>query len=154
MKNKSFWDSLVNAIDGIVKSVQREKNLRFHMVVADLICIFAYFYGLDRLSWAVLILAIMLVLSAETINTAIEQAVDTATHEIKPSAKLAKDAAAGAVLLTAVGAVLIGVCLFGDIDRITYTLKIIFTNMKILIPCLINAAIDIAFLLGLKIKKK
>lgn len=153
MKNKCFLSSLINAADGIWKAVLREHNLRFHIVIANLICIFAYFYGLDRLSWAVLFTAIAIVISAELLNTAVEQAVDTATHEIKPSAKLAKDVAAGAVLTAAVCAVLVGVCLFGRGDKITYTLKTIFTDYKKLIPCLLIGIADLCFLFGFKKRK-
>ena len=63
-------------------------------MIAVLISIFAYFYGINRTEWAVLILTIGAVISAELINTALEQAVNTATEKILPSAKLAKDALA------------------------------------------------------------
>lgn len=129
--------SFCYAFSGILKAIKNECHLRFHIMIAVLISIFAYFYGINRLEWAVLLLSIGLVIGAELLNTAIERAVDTATDEIKPSAKFAKDAAAGAVLVFAVASVFVGICLFGNIEKIGITLTKIFTTPKILIPCLI-----------------
>lgn len=154
MKNKSFLKSLNHALDGIFNSCREERNLRFHIVIANLICVFAYLYGIDSSKWAILFLAIALVISAELFNTAVEKAVDTATKEHNPNAKLSKDAAAGAVLFSAVMSVIIGVCIFDDTAQITYTLKRIFTEAKILIPCLILGISDGLFLLKFKIKQK
>ncbi|MBQ6907338.1 MAG: diacylglycerol kinase family protein [Clostridia bacterium] len=124
------------AFSGILQAIKNEGHLRFHIMIAVLISIFAYFYGINRLEWAVLLLSIGLVIGAELLNTAIERAVDTATDEIKPSAKFAKDASAGAVLVFAIVSVLVGICLFGNIEKIGITLTKIFTTPKILLPCL------------------
>lgn len=153
MKNKSFLKSLSHALDGIFTSCREERNLRFHIVIANLICVFAFLYGIDSVKWGILFLAIALVISAELFNTAIEKAVDTATKEQNPDAKLAKDAAAGSVLFSAIMSVIIGVCIFDDTAQITYTLKRIFTEAKILIPCIILGILDVLFLLKFKNKK-
>ena len=145
--------SFLHAFSGIYNAVKKEAHLRFHIVIGNLICIFAYFYGIDRTQWAVLLLTIFAVMSAELLNTAIEKAVDTATSDIMPTAKLSKDAAAGGVLVMAVCAILVGVCLFGDMMRILDTLTRIFTNLKILIPCLIVGVLDLLFLFFFKEKK-
>lgn len=137
--------SFYHAVEGIFGAIRREGHLRFHIMIAALISIFAHFYGISRIEWAILIVAISLVIGAELINTAIEQSVNTATTEIKPSAKLAKDAAAGAVLVFAVIAVLVGICLFGDISKIAETLKLIFTTPKILTPCLLAGVLLLIF---------
>ena len=134
------------AIEGIVSAIRSEKHLRFHIVVANLICVFAKCYGISNVEWAVLLLCIFSVVSAELFNTAVERAVDTATSEIKPTAKLAKDASAGAVLVICISAVLVGVCLFGDFEKIGATLIHIFTDVRILIPCLVLGILDIVFL--------
>lgn len=139
--NMSFY----YAFEGIFRAVRRECHLRFHIMIAVLISIFAYFYGISRFEWAVLLLSISSVIGAELINTAVEQAVDTATTEIKPSAKFAKDVSAGAVLVFAVFAVLTGVCLFGDTKKIGSTLTLIFKNPRILIPCLIIGILLLIF---------
>lgn len=134
------------AIEGILSAIRSETHLRFHIVIANLICVFAKYYGISNFEWAVLLLCIFAVISAELLNTAIERAVDTATSEIKPIAKLSKDASAGAVLVLCIGAVLVGVCLFGDFAKIGETLVHIFTNVRILIPCLVIGILDIVFL--------
>ena len=137
--------SFYHAFEGIYRAVRREGHLRFHIMIAVLISIFAYFYGISRTEWAVLVLAIGAVIGAELMNTAVEKAVDTTTDEIKPSAKLSKDAAAGAVLLSAVFSVVIGICLFGNGGKIADTLKLIFTTPEILIPCLIIGILLLIF---------
>lgn len=134
------------AIDGIISAIRSEKHLRFHIVIANLICVFAYFYGISKAEWAVLLLCIFVVISAELFNTAIERAVDIATSEIKPLAKISKDASAGAVLVLCIGAILVGVCLFGDFTKIGITLIHIFTSGRILVPCLALGILDIVFL--------
>ena len=139
--------SFYHAFCGIIASVRSEAHLRFHIMIAVLISIFAYFYRLDAFGWALLLLTIGAVISAELFNTAIEKAVDTATSEIMPSAKLAKDAAAGAVLVLAVCSIFVGIALFGDINRIWDTLKYIFTSAKVLISCLITGTVLLLFVI-------
>ena len=136
-----------HALEGIFTAIRCEAHLRFHIVIANLIAVFAYFYGISKIEWAVLVLCSFAVISAELLNTAIERAVDTATCEIRPDAKLAKDAAAGAVLVLAAASVLVGICLFGNIQKISATLVHIFTSPKILIPCLVLGIGDILFLI-------
>ncbi len=114
--------SFYHAFEGIFASIRREKHLRFHIVIANLIAVFAYFYGISRVEWAILIICAASVIAAELDNTALESAVDTATREIRPDAKLAKDAAAGAVLALSAASLLVGVCLFGNLDKIKTTL--------------------------------
>lgn len=135
------------AVEGIISAIRSEAHLRFHIVIANLICIFAKCYGISRAEWAVLLLCIFSVISAELMNTAVEKAVDTATSEINPIAKISKDASAGAVLVLSIGAVLVGVCLFGDLEKIGITLVHIFTDFRILIPCLVIGILDIVFLI-------
>jgi diacylglycerol kinase len=139
--------SFYHAIEGIFRAIKTEAHLRFHIMIATLISIFAHFYGINRFEWAVLILTICAVISAELFNTALEQAVNTATEKIMPSAKFAKDASAGAVLLLAAASVFVGVCLFGNGERILVTLKFIFTTGKVLIPCLFIGFILLGFVI-------
>lgn len=139
--------SFYHALEGFFWAVRGEKNLRVHIAIANLIVVFAYFYGLSRLGWTALILCIGLVISAELFNTGIEKAVDTATGEINPIAKIAKDTSAAGVLVLAVTSLFVGVCLFGDLERIFATLIHIFTNAKILVPCLVLGILDILFLI-------
>ena len=145
MKNTGILKSFKNAVCGIFEALKSERNLRFHFMIANLIIIFAYFYKITALEWAVLFLTIGLVFCAELINTAVENAVDTATREISKTAKLAKDASAGAVLVCAVISVVIGFMLFFDIQKITDTLTYIFSTPHILTVCLIIGVLDVIF---------
>ncbi len=139
--------SFYYALRGILDAVSAEKNLRFHIAIANLIAVFAYFYGISKIEWMMLLVCITLVIAAELINTAIERAVDTATGEILPTARLAKDAAAGAVLVLSVLSVILGMFMFGNMERIGNTLLHIFTTPQILIPCLVLGILDVLFLI-------
>lgn len=139
--------SFYHAVCGFLGAIRSEAHLRFHIMIAVLISIFAHFYGISRTEWAVLIVTIGAVIGAELFNTALEQAVNTATDEIKPSAKFAKDASAGAVLSLAVMSVFVGMCLFGNGERILDTLKYIFATKSILLPCLSVGFILLGFVI-------
>ncbi len=146
MKNKSFTNSFNNAFSGVLATIKNERNVRIHLSVANLIVIFAYFYGITNVEWAVLFSAISCVIGAELINTAIENAVDTSTNEICETARLAKDSAAGAVLLFAIASIIVGFMLFFDIEKIYATLSYIFSNLWILTGCLTVGILDIIFI--------
>ncbi len=139
--------SFYHAFEGIWNTIKEESHLRFHISLAILITIFAYFYGITKSEWAILFLTIGAVISSEIINTAIERTVDTATNEILPLAKRAKDAGAGAVLVLSITAIVVGFCLFGNVDRIINTLTLIFTSLKILIPCIILGVLLLVFVI-------
>lgn len=146
MKNTGFLQSLSHAAAGFWAAIKRERNLRFHLTVTNLLCVFAYHYGLGRTEWAALVLTITLVIGAELMNTAVEKAVDTATRQRRLDAKHAKDIAAAAVLTTAAGAVVIGLLLFGEPERLIKTLEKIFTTPGILVPVLFLVCLDLCFL--------
>ena len=147
LKNKSMIQSFKNAFWGMIRPFRTEINLRIHFMIGNLIILFAYFYGLSRVEWAVLILTIALVFCAELFNTAIENSVDTATKEYRKTAKIAKDTAAGAVLFSAICAVLVGFFLFFDPQKICGVLTYIFTSPKALIPGVILGLADILFVI-------
>ena len=123
-----FLKSFYYAAGGIGKAFLRERNLRIHFAAANIVCAFAVSYGLEKTEWVCLILTIAAVFAAELMNTAVEAAVDTACEEYTKTAGLAKDAAAGAVLVTAAGAVAVGIFLFGDASRIAQTFRAIAEN--------------------------
>lgn len=112
---KDFFKAFGYAWQGIAHTVKTQRNFRFHIVAAVYVTAFSLFYELTREEYVLLALTFSSVMSAELINTAIEAAVDLCSPEHHKLAKLAKDAAAGAVLVTAIFAVVIGVLLFGDI---------------------------------------
>ena len=86
--------------------------MRFHFTAAVIVLVAAVWVGVDRIELAALLISISFVLIAEMVNSALETAVDMATTTFDPLAKLAKDVAAGAVLIAAVNAVAVGYLVF------------------------------------------
>jgi diacylglycerol kinase len=108
----AFFRSFGYAAKGVWRMIQKERNFRFHLVAAAYILGFAPRFLQSRGEWAVLILTVCAVLGLELVNTAVEHTVDLACPERHPKAAAAKDIAAAAVLICAVGAVGVAVCLF------------------------------------------
>ena len=101
------------AFAGLSYCFRTQRNFRIHIAFAIAATLLGLFLGLTWVEWAVLVATFVLVLSAEMVNTMIEALVDLVTLEYHPLAKIAKDVAAGVVLLTATGAVLVGLVIFG-----------------------------------------
>ncbi len=110
--SRPFVRSLLDALRGIRFAVGAERNLRIHLVVALAAVALGLAVGLGPGQWGLLALTIALVVAAELFNSALEAAVDLACPRRDPLAGRAKDLAAGGVLVTAVGALAVGVCLF------------------------------------------
>src|SRR5438552_1234999 len=108
----SIIQSFNYAIEGVVHVLRTQRNMRVHFAVAVAVLAIAAAVGVTKLELIALLLAIAFVLIAEMINTAIEGAIDAATTSFDPMAKLAKDIAAGAVLIASVNAVAIGYLVF------------------------------------------
>ena len=92
--------------------LRTQRNMRIHFLIAALVLIAALLSGVDKMELIALLLAIAFVLIAEMLNTAVEAAVDVATTSFDPMAKLAKDIAAGAVLIATAVAVAVGYLVF------------------------------------------
>ncbi|MBW2688786.1 MAG: diacylglycerol kinase [Deltaproteobacteria bacterium] len=107
-KPKGFIGSLNCAIEGILWAVKTQRHMLFHLVAAILVLVGALFLRLTLHEFALLALAITLVLFAELVNTAIEVVVDLVSPDFHPLAQRAKDVAAGAVLLASAGALVLG----------------------------------------------
>jgi diacylglycerol kinase len=101
------------ALQGIIYGIKSSPNMKIHLLAAVLVFLAAGAVKVTRIEWALLSLAVFMVLTAETINTSLERSVDLASPEIHPIAKVSKDVAAGAVLLAALNAVVIGWLVFG-----------------------------------------
>ena len=96
----------------MIHALRTQRNLWIHFAIAVGVLIAALAFGVTKLELMVLLLAITFVLVAELVNTAIEAAVDVASTSFDPMAKLAKDIAAGAVLIAALNAVAVGYLVF------------------------------------------
>lgn len=106
--------SISYAIEGMMHTLNTQRNMRIHFGVAFLAMLLALFLDLTKTEIVLLFFSIVLVVAAELFNTAIEAVVDLVTHDYHPLAKIAKDVAAAAVLLTAVHAVIVGFFVFAD----------------------------------------
>ena len=105
-------DSFNFAFEGIIHVLRTQRNMRIHFLAAVVVLVAAVATGVSKLELIGLLLAIAFVLIAEMINTAIEGAVNVSTTSFDPNAKLAKDIAAGAVLIATVNAVAVGYLVF------------------------------------------
>jgi diacylglycerol kinase len=105
--------SFACALSGLGHGLRTQANLRIHILAAACVTITGWLLQISTIEWAILALTIMVVMSAELFNTAIEAAVDRMGDEPHPLSKIAKDTAAGAVLIGAIGAVIVGVLIFG-----------------------------------------
>ncbi|MCM3133872.1 diacylglycerol kinase family protein [Paenibacillus polysaccharolyticus] len=112
MRRRSWGLVFLNALEGIAYGLRTQRNVRVHTGVAILMCAAGFFFHISRTDWMLLLTAVFMVLVTELMNTAVEAAVDLAQPDIHPLAKAAKDTAAGAVLLAAVFAVIIGCIVF------------------------------------------
>lgn len=110
--NGGVLKSFGHAADGLVHLVRTQPNVRVHLAVALLVVVLAAAFAFDPLEWAVLILTVALVLAMEALNTGIEIAVTLASPQWRPEAKVAKDLAAGVVLLCAIASAIVGGLLF------------------------------------------
>jgi len=108
----SLIQSFNYAFEGIIHVLRTQRNMRIHFSIAVVVLIAGLAVDVSRLELIALLLAIAFVLIAEMINTAVEATIDVATTSFDPMAKLAKDIAAGAVLIATVNAIAIGYLVF------------------------------------------
>ncbi|MCZ0940076.1 MAG: diacylglycerol kinase family protein [Caldilineaceae bacterium] len=108
----SFWQSLAFALAGLRHALRSQRNLRIHIAIAAAVVIAGIVLRISRTEWAVVVTLIALVIGLELLNTAIEALVDLASPEPHSLAKVAKDTAAGAILVAALGSVAAGLVIF------------------------------------------
>ncbi len=113
VKRADFLRSFVYAFQGIGYTLRTQRNMRVHLGLGVVAAGLGLWLGLNSTEWAVLLVIMALVYCLEMINTVAEAVVDLVTEEYHPLAKIAKDVAAGAVLVAAFFAVGVGVLLFG-----------------------------------------
>jgi diacylglycerol kinase (ATP) len=101
------------AVSGIATMLESQHNAWIHVLATVVVCIAGLSLGLSTSEWCWIVLAIVAVWTAEALNTAFEFLADVTTPEFHPLVKQAKDVAAGAVLLSSVGSVVIGVLVLG-----------------------------------------
>ena len=112
MKKDPLYKSFGYAFQGIFNTIRTERNIKIHCAAAILVTIFGIWLQISKTEWMICFILFGLILALELVNTAVEATVDPFTEERKPLAKKAKDAAAGAVLIVAIFAAVIGILIF------------------------------------------
>ena len=111
-KAPTVFDSINYALEGIIHVLRTQRNMRIHFAIAVAVLIFAVAVNVTKSELIALLISITFVLIAEMLNTGLEAAIDIATTSFDPMAKLAKDIAAGAVLIATVNALAVGYLVF------------------------------------------
>ncbi len=109
---KKMINSFKYAIEGFISSFKTERNMKIHIMAMIIVIALGIFFKLNKIEWCIIVIAIVMVISAELFNTAIETVVDMISPQKNPYAKLAKDISAGAVLTLAIGSAIIGAIIF------------------------------------------
>ncbi len=109
---KKRLQSFKYAFKGIVDVLKSEPNAWIHAFIGACVLAAGFYFELSELEWCVIVICITSVLATEAMNTAVEHLTDLVSPEHHPLAGRAKDAAAGAVLLVAIGAAIVGLIIF------------------------------------------
>ncbi|HVV58672.1 MAG TPA: diacylglycerol kinase [Gaiellaceae bacterium] len=107
-------DSFNYAFEGIIHVLRTQRNMRIHLVIGVAVIVLAVVVNVTKFELIALLISITFVLIAEMLNSAVEGAVDIATTSFDPMAKLAKDIAAGAVLIASINAIAVGYLVFAN----------------------------------------
>ena len=121
---KKQFRSFGYAWQGIKCCIGKEQNLSFHLIASTVVVAAGFAFDITRTEWMILILCIGVVIAAELFNTAIEKLVDLVSPGRHPLAGQVKDIAAGAVLVCAAAAAIIGLIIF-----FPYIMSIVLCNM-------------------------
>jgi diacylglycerol kinase (ATP) len=128
VKSRNLIDSFNYAIEGILHVFKTQRNMKIHFAIAIAVLFFCLFLDLTRVEFVIILFTISLVLIAEMINTAIETTIDMLVKNYNPMAKIAKNVAAGAVLIAAVNSVLVAYLIF--FDRVNPWTKIVLVKIR------------------------
>jgi len=111
-RKNPLHESFGYAFEGIWTGIRKERNMKIHCLAVIAVTAAGTFFHIKPVEWCICLLLFGLILSVELVNTAVEAVVDLVTEEKKPLAKIAKDTAAGAVLVSAIAAAIIGCIIF------------------------------------------
>jgi len=113
MRQRSLLQSFKSAFAGFFYCLKTQRNFRIHLLATALVLGLAYFLRIERIEISILFFTILLVLTLEMINTTFESLIDLVAPDWREKARIAKDVAAAAILLAAIGAIIIGIIIFG-----------------------------------------
>lgn len=112
IKHRTLLQSFGYAWEGILYALKNDQNFRIHIAAALIVIFMSFYFDVNPFEMGVLGLVILLVIVTEMINTAIENMVDLITKEYHAEAKIAKDVSSGMVLITSIGALIVGFLIF------------------------------------------
>lgn len=119
--DKSLLNSFKYAFEGVWHALKNNRNLRIDFIVALIVIVLSVIFHTNPYEKGVLGITILLVICSEMINTSLEEMVNLITNEHRREAKIAKDVAAGMVLIAAIGSVIVGIFIFAPyINKLLY----------------------------------
>lgn len=142
-----FLKSFKYAFRGIIYCINNERNMRIHTVAALYVFAFSFFFPISRTGYAVLCLTIASVITAEMFNTVAEELSDMAAASFHPVVRIVKDMAAGAVLICALFAVGVGICLFWQPDSFLKMFQFFASNPLMLLLLIVVTALSVVYVL-------
>jgi diacylglycerol kinase (ATP) len=146
---KNFLKGFVYAGRGVAYCLLRERNMRIHLTFT--VYMFGFltvfdFFEVSRTEFAVLVALCALVLSLEAVNTAVERAVDLASENISELARAAKDAAAGAVLISAAASVICGIIILWQPEAFRAMFEYYKTHIAVLAVLAVSIILSLIFI--------
>ena len=127
--NRNFIQACSNAVNGIVYCATTQTNIRKQLILGTIVLILSLFYNFTTAEFLILTFAVFFVIFAEMVNTALETLVDLYVDQFHPKAKIAKDIGAGAVVLTAINAIIVAYFLFFRETQIAQISGSVFNTM-------------------------
>ncbi|MBE7012708.1 MAG: diacylglycerol kinase family protein [Ruminococcaceae bacterium] len=146
--------SFVYALQGVWHCITTQRNFRFHIVAALSVVIVSLFYNFTRFEALTLGFIISFVLICEMFNTAVENCADAIGKEYNENIKIAKDVAAGGVLLSAALAVVGAFVLFWDVETIVFVIKYFAARPYLWIATAVYTVVCVCFVMGLPFNKE
>ena len=129
LSNSNFIDAFKNSLNGLIYAITTQSSIKKQLIIAICVMILSLFFDFSTSEFLCLIFAVVLVIFAEMINTAVETLVDLYTDLYHPKAKIAKDVGAGAVLLMSINSVIVAYFLFLRKTDVTKFGESIFFNI-------------------------
>ncbi len=114
MKNRNPIESFNNAFQGIWYTIVNERNMKIHLVIGAIVILLSLWVRVSKIEFTILCLTIAMVICFELINTAVEVVVNIIVDVYHPKAKIIKDVSAGAVFVSAIFSLVIGLLILGD----------------------------------------
>lgn len=127
-KRRTLMESFDNAINGIIVAFKTQRNMKIHFVIAFIVLILTVAFKLNKIETIIVLVCIGLVISSELINTAIEVTIDLLSEKFDTKAKIAKDVAAGSVLVNALLAFTVGYFLL--YDKIRFPIQLTLNHIR------------------------